>query len=132
MDGDNACRYMTRIAHTDKVFNMNEVVRHEPRPACLTARHALRARHHAPRGRRFYSNEVYAYDASGNRTSHTVGATPYAYTYPTPSPRLTAFTGSAARSYTYDGTKRGQGRYILTIGDRPRLNPDARQRLNAA
>ena len=53
---------MTRIAHADKALNINEVVRHEPPPACLTARHALRARHHAPRGRRFYSNEVYAYD----------------------------------------------------------------------
>ena len=53
---------MTRIAHADKALNINEVARHEPRPACLTAGHALRARHHAPRGRRFYSNEVYAYD----------------------------------------------------------------------
>ena len=88
---------------------MNELTRHEPRPACLTARHAWRTRHHAPRGRRFYSNEVSAYDgprpprASGNRTSHTVGATPYAYTYPATSHRLTSFTGPAARSYTYDG-----------------------------
>ena len=88
---------------------MNELASHDPPPACLTAGHALRARHHAPRGRRFYSNEVSAYDgprpprASGNRTSHTVGATPYAYTYPATSHRLTSFTGPAARSYTYDG-----------------------------
>ena len=52
-----------------------------------------------------YSNEVYAYDATGNRSSHTVGATPYAYTYPTTSHRLTAFTGPTARSYTYDGPR---------------------------
>ena len=51
-----------------------------------------------------YSNEVYAYDASGNRTSHTVGATNYPYTYPTTSHRLTSFTGPAARSYTYDAS----------------------------
>ena len=111
MDGDYARRYMTCSRQADKALNINELARHEPRPACLTAGHALRARHHASRGRRFYSNEVYAYDgprpprASGNRTSHTVGATPYAYTYPANSHRLTSFTGPAARSYTYDGPR---------------------------
>lgn len=113
---------MTRIAHAGKALNMNELARHEPRPACLTARHALRARHHAPRGRRFYSNEVYAYDgprtprASGNRTGHTVGATTYGYTYPASSHRLTAFTGPSARSYTYDGPRppRAAGNTLTT------------------
>ena len=51
-----------------------------------------------------YSNEIYAYDADGNRSSHTVGATNYPYTYPSSSNRLTSFTGPAARSYTYDSS----------------------------
>ena len=51
-----------------------------------------------------YSNEIYAYDADGNRSSHTVGATNYPYTYPSSSNRLTSFTGPAARSYTYDAS----------------------------
>ena len=29
-----------------------------------------------------YSNEIYTYDADGNQSSHTVGATHYPYTYP--------------------------------------------------
>ena len=51
-----------------------------------------------------YSNEIYAYDADGNRSSHTVSATSYPYTYPSSSNRLTSFTGPAARSYSYDAS----------------------------
>ncbi|WP_460710306.1 RHS repeat-associated core domain-containing protein [Lysobacter terrae] len=42
--------------------------------------------------------EGYAYDATGNRTSATVGSTTTAYTYPTTSHRLTD-VGGTARSY---------------------------------
>ena len=71
-----------------------------------------------------YSNQVYAYDATGNRTSHTVGATPYAYTYPATSHRLTSFTGPAARSYTYDASGN-----TLTTGSGFTFAYDARDRM---
>ena len=71
-----------------------------------------------------YSNEVYAYDASGNRTSYTVGATTYGYTYPATSHRLTSFTGPAARSYTYDAAGN-----ILTTWSGFTFSYDARGRM---
>ena len=80
-----------------------------------------------------YSNQVYAYDATGNRTSHTVGATAYAYTYPATSHRLTSFTGPAARSYTYDGPRpRGaRGRMTnITTGSVNQYGINARPAIN--
>ena len=71
-----------------------------------------------------YSNELYGYDADSNRTSHTVGATPCAYTYPATSHRLTSFTGPAARSYTYDATGN-----TLTTGSGFTFAYDARGRM---
>ena len=82
------------------------------------------------------SNELYGYDgprpvvslglprADSNRSSHTVAATSYAYTYPTTSHRLTSFTGPAARSYTYDATGN-----ILTTGSGFTFSYDARGRM---
>ena len=71
-----------------------------------------------------YSNQVYAYDATGNRTGHTVGATAYGYTYPATSHRLASFTGPAARSYTYDASGN-----ILTTGSGFTFAYDAQGRM---
>ena len=71
-----------------------------------------------------YSNQVYAYDATGNRSSHTVGATTYGYTYPATSHRLASFTGPTARSYTYDAAGN-----ILTTGSGFTFSYDARGRM---
>jgi RHS repeat-associated protein len=51
-----------------------------------------------------YSNEIYGYDGNGNRSSHKVGATNYAYTNPTTSNRLTSMAGPTARTFTYDAS----------------------------
>ena len=51
-----------------------------------------------------YSNEIYNYDADGNRSSHTVGATNYLYTNPATSNRLTSMAGPTARTFTYDAS----------------------------
>ena len=51
-----------------------------------------------------FSNEIYGYDASGNRSSHKVGATTYAYTNPTTRHRLTSMAGPVARTFTYDAS----------------------------
>ena len=49
MDCYNSLEHGMRNAPADTALTMNQPARHEPRPACLTARYALRARRHAPR-----------------------------------------------------------------------------------
>jgi YD repeat-containing protein len=62
------------------------------------------------------TDQAYAYDASGNRTSLTIGTTPYSYVIDPASNKLTSTTGpTPAKSNQYDAagnlTKDGTNQY---------------------
>jgi RHS repeat-associated protein len=68
--------------------------------------------------------EAYEYDATGNRTKKTVGATAYNYTYvnSTPSHRLTNISNNGTRTYDANGnTTAIAGNVLLTYNDSSRL-----------
>jgi RHS repeat-associated protein len=70
--------------------------------------------------------ESYQYDATGNRTSKTVGATSYTYSYPVPAlnHRLTNISNNGTRSYDSNGntTNIGTGTPVaMTYNDSSRL-----------
>ena len=71
----------------------------------------------------------YGYDATGNRSSLTIGASTYAYTYATGKNRLTKTAGPApVRNFTYDaaGNIKGDGTASFTYDARGRMSQATR------
>jgi RHS repeat-associated protein len=67
------------------------------------------------------TSEIYTYDATGNRTSKTVGATTQNYVYPTTSHKLASISSVGARSYDANGNTVTVGSYAWTYDDRNRM-----------
>lgn len=75
------------------------------------------------------ANQSYSYDANGNRTSVTIGATSYPYTVASTSNRLNATAGPApAKTLTYDaaGNVTADGTQTFVYSNRGRMSSTTR------
>jgi RHS repeat-associated protein len=75
------------------------------------------------------ANQSYTYDANGNRTGVTIGASSYPYTVATTSNRLTATAGPApAKTHTFDaaGNITADGTQTFVYTDRGRMGSTTR------